>query len=171
MPSVWRQVCHRVAGFKPLHAQPLPVRIYGVGEQPAQDHLHFMAVDPEGFVADLAACSALVATAGNTLIGEALYLGKPIFALPESGNIEQQIHAHFIAHSGCGEVADMASVEAATLAGFLARLGQFQPYAHRHRLQGLEASIDAIYQTLSNSPSPRRSRVRASLGTDPANPS
>jgi len=131
-----------------LRAQPLPVRIYGIGEQPARDNLRFCPVDTERFVADLASCRALVATAGNTLVGEALYLQKPILALPEPGNVEQLIHAHFIAHSGCGEVADPATVDAATVQNFLARLGQFRPYTHRHRLQGLEATIEAIEQTL-----------------------
>ena len=36
----------------------------------------------DGFVADLATARAVVCNGGLSLIGEALYLGKPIFSVP-----------------------------------------------------------------------------------------
>jgi len=47
-----------------------------------------------------------VTTAGNQLIGEAIHLGKPVLAMPEPGNYEQHINAHFVRESGAGMVVD-----------------------------------------------------------------
>ncbi|HEY4259708.1 MAG TPA: glycosyltransferase family protein, partial [Schlesneria sp.] len=59
------------------------VRVYGLGELPRQGRITFHAIDEQRFVNDLANCAALVSAAGNQLLGEALYLGKPVFAIPE----------------------------------------------------------------------------------------
>lgn len=79
-----------------------PVHIYGLGIQPDRDHLKFFPVSNQSFLADLGSCRALITTAGNQLIGEALHLGKPVFGLPEKGNWEQQLNAWFLESSGQG---------------------------------------------------------------------
>ena len=45
---------------------------------------------------------AVVTTAGNQLVGEVLYLEKPVLAMPESNNFEQFINAFFLEQSGTG---------------------------------------------------------------------
>jgi len=97
------------------------VRIYGLGKQPAAANLNFFDIDFERFIADLATCRALVSTAGNQLVGEALYLEKPVLALPEPNNHEQQINAHFLAQSGGGETMAMSALSPDGLRRFLAR--------------------------------------------------
>ena len=78
----------------------LPLRCYGAGiDLPGVDCRAFHA---EAFLRDLARCRALITTAGNQLIGEALALRKPVLALPEPGNFEQAINAHYLAASGAG---------------------------------------------------------------------
>ena len=47
---------------------------------------------------------AVVSTAGNQLVGEALYLGKPVLVMPERVNFEQAINAHYLEQSGAGWV-------------------------------------------------------------------
>lgn len=84
----------------------MPVRVYGLGERPAQGLLDYRPIDALRFVEDLASCTGLVTTAGNQLIGEAIHLGKPVLAMPEPGNYEQHINAHFIRESGAGMVVD-----------------------------------------------------------------
>jgi uncharacterized protein (TIGR00661 family) len=76
--------------------------VYGLGDQPARDNLEFRAVSDHGFIRDLATCDCLVSTAGNQLIGEAFYLQKPVLAIPEPGNFEQQLNAWLVARSGGG---------------------------------------------------------------------
>ena len=45
------------------------------------------------FAEDLARCKAVVSSAGEQLMSESLYLGKPLFSMPEGGNFEQIIMA------------------------------------------------------------------------------
>ena len=91
----------------------LPVRVYGLGAREPFGSLSFHDIDGKRFVDDLAGCRALVAAAGNQLIGEALHLGKPLLVLPEAAHAEQRMNAHFLAAMGCGDVCllEQASVE------------------------------------------------------------
>jgi uncharacterized protein (TIGR00661 family) len=113
-----------------LSACGLSARIYGMGVLPPRGGASFHEVSVEGFLEDLATSEALVCTAGNQLVGEALYLGKPVLALPEPGNFEQRINAHFVRQSGAGDWAPMESAGPERLRGFL------------DRLEGYRAAID-----------------------------
>ena len=63
----------------------------------------FHAIDERRFVEDLAACRAVVAAAGNQLVGEALHLGKPMLLLPEKAHAEQLMTSDFLSAMGCGD--------------------------------------------------------------------
>ncbi len=86
-----------------LTALPAEVRVYGLGAQPPRDNLVFREVSEEGFLDDLAGCDSVIAAAGNQLLGEALYFGKPFFALPERKHHEQRINACFLKQLGGGD--------------------------------------------------------------------
>ena len=98
----------------------LPVRVYGLGAREPVGCVSFHAIDDRRFVADLAACRALVSAAGNQLIGEALHLGKPLLVLPEQAHAEQLMNAHFLAAMGCGDFTPLESVTAERIRSFLA---------------------------------------------------
>lgn len=80
-----------------------PVHAYGLGPRPSQGSLQFKPISSQSFLSDLASSCALISTAGNQLLGEAMYLGKPVLAFPEPGNFEQEINAHFLNRSGAGK--------------------------------------------------------------------
>lgn len=72
----------------------------GLGQERAgsvQLHEHG---DP-GFLPLLAACHGIVATAGHTLLSEAMFLGIPVYAVPLPV-YEQQMNAQVIAANGFG---------------------------------------------------------------------
>ncbi len=73
------------------------------------------------FVADLAACRAVVCTAGFTLLSEALHLGKPVLAVPNRGFFEQAVNALYLARSGRGGAVLSGRLTPEALRGFLAR--------------------------------------------------
>jgi uncharacterized protein (TIGR00661 family) len=128
-----------------------PVRVYGLGDQPSRGRLSFHAIDEERFAADLAGCAALIATAGNQLVGEALYLGKPCLVMPESRNFEQYINAHFLAASGAGAWVGLENLTVFHLRAFLRRLDQFNTRLERfdrHWLDGLPATARTINRFL-----------------------
>ena len=91
----------------------------------AYPNLTFHAPSPR-FVDDLAACRAVVCTAGFTLISEALWLGKPVLALPNRGFFEQALNALYLRDSGRGD-AVFGRLRADTLARFLDRPPEPEP--------------------------------------------
>ena len=107
------------------------VRVYGLGHRERVGKLVFREVDLFRVVDDLASARALVSTAGNQVVGEALSLHKPVLAMPEHGNFEQEINAHFLAQSGTGRSLHPARLDADAVRAFI---GQSD---------SLRASIDA----------------------------
>jgi len=103
-----------------------PVRVYGLGEREQVGRVSFHAIDDTAFVADLAACTAVVAAAGNQLIGEALHLGKPMLVLPEMAHAEQSMNAHFLRSMGCGDFCPLEDVAADRVRLFLAATDQYR---------------------------------------------
>jgi uncharacterized protein (TIGR00661 family) len=81
-------------------------RIYGARPEllapEVEGHLHFMPYSESNFLTDLISCRAVVASAGHTLMTEALHLGKPMLALPLEGQFEQMLNARWLAHLGLG---------------------------------------------------------------------
>ena len=125
-----------------------PVRIYGLGRQAARGCLEFRAIDELGFVEDLAGCAAVVCTAGNQLVGEALFLQKPVLALPEINNFEQSINAHFLRQGGGGDWVAPEKLTVGNLQRFLRRLDVFKSQIARQGLNGLPAAAAAIQRQL-----------------------
>jgi uncharacterized protein (TIGR00661 family) len=124
------------------------VRVYGLGVRPRCGNVRFHAVDERRFLEDLAGADALVTTAGNQLLGEALYLRKPVLALPEPGNAEQRIHAHLLAAGGAGEWLDFARFDAPALATFLRRVDGYRAAIPNAGANGNPAALAALRRHL-----------------------
>lgn len=129
----------------------LPVRVYGLGERPAKGLVEFLPINEQGFLDDLASCEALVCTAGNQLVGEALYLGKPVLAMPERNNQEQYINAFFLEREGTGEWVEMDQIDARVIGKFLARADEYRSRIDREKYHGNSLAIEAIHRFLSTS--------------------
>jgi uncharacterized protein (TIGR00661 family) len=121
-----------------------PVRVYGLGAWPRSGQVEFAAVEERRFVEDLATCRALVCTAGNQLVGEALWLQKPVLAFPEPGNAEQRINARLLGDSGAGEALDASLIDASRLRGFLDRADSYRGRADRVAVRGNEAVLATV---------------------------
>jgi uncharacterized protein (TIGR00661 family) len=57
----------------------------------------------EDFTQALAGCRGVIAPAGHQLISESLFLGKPVLAIPQSGQFEQRLNARMLKLSGRGD--------------------------------------------------------------------
>ncbi len=125
------------------------MRVYGLGAQPSRGNLRFFAIDERRFVEDLATSYALVTTAGNQLLGEALYLRKPILALPEPNNPEQLLHGHLLAREGTGEWTDFERVDAVDGARASSRASSsYRARIVRERLNGNAAALAELRRHL-----------------------
>jgi uncharacterized protein (TIGR00661 family) len=139
-----------------------PVRVYGLGAQSSVRNVHFRAIDPARFVDDLASARALVTTAGNQLVGEALYLGKPVYAIPEPQNREQDINAHFVRTMGVGECAAPNAIDSSQLSTFLDKVPFYRARINRQRMCGNNITVRIIEDHLAGVFAPAaRSRFAA----------
>ena len=112
-----------------------PVKVYGLGHREDVGGVSFHAIDETRFVEDLASCYAVISAAGNQLIGESLFLGKPMLVLPEQAHAEQLMNSHFLKNMGCGTSALLEAVGPQVIADFLANLDRFAPALERVRGQ------------------------------------
>jgi uncharacterized protein (TIGR00661 family) len=98
--------------------------VYGYDRTEHEGSLTFKPFSREGFLRDLASAKAVVATAGFTLISEALYLRKPYLALPLQGQFEQELNAFQLAELGYGKRVTDLTIEA--VGDFLYRLPEYE---------------------------------------------
>ena len=146
-----------------------PVRVYGLGARPSIGKLSFHPIDEHRFVDDLANCAGLFSAAGNQLLGEALYFGKPVFAIPENMHHEQQINAHFLRQMGAGDWTTAESFQANQFANFLSRLDEYRQNLSQRigtangTLQSL-AIVESVLQ--QGRPSSKPARVESNTNED-----
>jgi uncharacterized protein (TIGR00661 family) len=126
------------------------VRVYGLGARSDEGPLKFRPFDPQGFVDDVASCQALVGGAGNQSLGEAIYLGKPVFALPEEQHHEQLINSHFLRQMGAGDFEPLERVGPRHFQRFFARLDEFGAGAAQYagRINGTPAAVAEVRRWL-----------------------
>jgi uncharacterized protein (TIGR00661 family) len=132
-----------------LAHQPHEFRVYGRGEQAARGNLQFRPISESGFLDDLSSATAVICAAGNQLLGECLFLGKPVFALPESGQYEQRINAHFLEKSGCGVWCAPEEFNALRAQSFFASLDHLRGGEERHGYNGTPDAVAAVEKCLS----------------------
>jgi len=97
--------------------------IYGDHRPREEGQLQFRARG-DSYLPDLGACRAIVATAGFSLIADAIFLKKPYFGVPLKGQFEQTQNAHYLRSAGIGDFAE--DPDAATLARFLQQLPDYR---------------------------------------------
>ena len=137
--------------------------VYGLDAQPAPPNVRLRPPSRAGFLADLAAARAVVATAGFTLLSEALHLGVPVLALPNRGFFEQVVNALALREQGRGKAVVDRALRPADLAGFLTRAATYRRPAQTaaEGRAGREQAADAIEAVLPPRPSAVREQREA----------
>lgn len=79
-----------------------PFTCYGFGREGRDRNLLFKKPSADGFLRDLAACKAVIANSGFSLLSEALHLGKPYLAIPVRHQFEQILNAYHVRTLGYG---------------------------------------------------------------------
>jgi uncharacterized protein (TIGR00661 family) len=143
-----------------LRLLDLPVIVYGTPYRGRSDNLDFRAPSAEWFVHDLAHCRAVISTAGNQLIGEAIHFGKPILALPENA-FEQRLNAHLIERMGIGMRADLLQLTPSDVDRFLGNHGYYASHMAEYAQDGRAEAISTLHRFIEElRPRPRASAVR-----------
>lgn len=126
-----------------LRLLDMPVKVYGTPWQGSSENLQFCPPSNDRFVQDLACCRAVLSTAGNQLIGEALHFGKPILAVPEDA-FEQRLNAHMIERMGVGMRVRASALTPSHVDHFLSQESAFAARTGEYRGDGRAEAVTAL---------------------------
>jgi uncharacterized protein (TIGR00661 family) len=115
--------------------------IYGFNVKRKEANLEFKTKDT--FLKDLANCNAIISTAGFTLISEAIYLKKPLLAIPQKGQFEQVFNAITLKKAGFGEYHDKSDLNEKRIIDFLKNLGKY-----KKNLKNYQVDYNNIFSVL-----------------------
>jgi uncharacterized protein (TIGR00661 family) len=93
-----------------LRRSGVECRIYGVRREirseVAEGNLRFRPFSEKGFIDDLRTARGVVSNGGFTLMGEAVYLHRPMLSVPVRKQFEQVLNARYLEAEGYGLQAD-----------------------------------------------------------------
>jgi uncharacterized protein (TIGR00661 family) len=98
-------------------------------------NVSFRTHSAEKFAEDLARCKAVVSSAGEQLMSEALYLGKPLFVMPEGGTFEQTLNGYSVKEAKVGDFKDIYKMEKDDITAFLGQLETFRAHIAKMRIK------------------------------------
>lgn len=134
-----------------LRATGLECRVYGVRREITGDvrdgNLVYRPIGERGFIEDLASCRGVIASAGFTLMGEAVYLRKPMLAVPLAGQFEQLVNARYLELMGYGAWAPSLD-DPRAIAGFVRELPRYEEALAGYAQDGNRALLAELDETL-----------------------
>ncbi len=102
-------------------------RVYGLRrdlQEPVREgNLVYMPFSEAGFIDDLRSARGVVASGGYTLMGEAVYLHRPMLAVPVAKQFEQVMNGRYLEQCGFGKYAD--ELDGKVLGEFLERIPEY----------------------------------------------
>ncbi len=124
--------------------------VYGLGREEKLGNVELKAFSEAGFVADLASARAVIAGGGYSLMGEAVYLGKPMLSVPLVGQFEQTLNALYLQKLGYGEY--HRELDETAIARFLERAPDYARalLAHKQdRNHAILAAVDELVRSVA----------------------
>jgi uncharacterized protein (TIGR00661 family) len=126
-------------------------RIYGmrrdIHEEQVEGNLRHRPFDEATFIQDLASARAVIAAAGFTLMGEAVYLHKPMLAVPLSRQFEQTLNARYLEYEGFGRSAENTG-EISAIQAFLDDVPRFEENLAGYSQDGNRALLGGLDELL-----------------------
>ncbi len=126
-------------------------RIYGLRrdlrEEVVEGNLRYRPFSEAGFIEDLRTARGVIAGGGFTLMGEAVYLHRPMLAVPVRKQFEQVLNARYLEAEGYGLYAD--EISDARLGEFLERLPDLQRRLDGYQQDGNRALLAKLDQVLA----------------------
>ncbi len=114
-----------------------------VTEERTTGNVRVMPFSERAFVDDLASCRAVIAGGGFTLMGEAVYLHKPMLAVPLERQFEQTLNARYLELEGFGRHAESLQ-DPKVINDFLAAIPECEAKLARYEQDGNTKIMAAI---------------------------
>ena len=121
-------------------------RVYGFNKEEDHGNVQLRAFSEAGFIADLASARAVVTNGGFSLISEAVFLRKPICAMPIPAQFEQWLNAAQVEKMGYGR--HFAALTADNLKAFLYSLTGFEEALTGYQQAGNEVLFARLDEAL-----------------------
>lgn len=133
-----------------LASTGLECRVYGmrrdIKEEVVEGNLRYRPFSEDGFITDLATAKGVVASAGFTLMGEAVYLRKPMLAVPLERQFEQTLNARYLEYEGYGMAAE--EVDSDTLQAFVNTIPRYEEALANYSQDGNKDLLGALDELL-----------------------
>ena len=130
-----------------------PFKVYGLRRDiqapVVEGNLTHCPFSESQFIEDLASARAVIAGGGFTLMGEAIYLQKPMLTIPLVGQYEQVLNKNYLVKLGYGEGAPRVTAE--VVRGFLDRAPAYAnnlEHFEHDRNRGLFAQLDQLLDSI-----------------------
>jgi uncharacterized protein (TIGR00661 family) len=133
--------------------------VYGLRRNAVEGNCVIKDFSEEGFVEDLAQARAVVTNGGLSLIGEALYLGKPVYSVPVQHQFEQLMNARYLEGLGYGLSADVVDPDVLRL--FLTENAKYAERVRKHAQDGNTILFSAVDDVLRGFAKRQKKRRRA----------
>lgn len=134
-----------------LEQTGLPCRVYGmrrgITEEQVEGNLRYRPFSEAGFIADLASARGVIAGGGFTLMGEAVYLHKPMLSVPVKGQFEQVLNGRYLEKLGYGHYAETLE-DPRTVFDFVAALDACQKALEGYAQDGNREILRAVDEHL-----------------------
>ncbi|TGE25646.1 UDP-glucuronosyltransferase [Hymenobacter aquaticus] len=126
-----------------------PFKVYGFNKEESHGNVQLCAFSEQGFIADLASARAVLTNGGFSLISEAVYLRKPICAIPIPAQFEQFLNAAEVEKRGYGRhfealTADNVKAFLYDLTGYEQALATYEQTGNDELFAHLEALLREI---------------------------
>ncbi len=126
-------------------------RIYGLKRTLTADevdgNLRYRPFSEAGFIDDLRTARGVIAGGGFTLMGEAVYLHRPMLSVPVRHQVEQILNARYLEAEGYGLAAEAITAE--RLGAFLERLPDLERNLARYQQDGNRDLLAALDHSLA----------------------
>lgn len=135
-------------------------RVYGMrrnlSEEVVEGNLRYRPFSEAGFIEDLASSRGVISGGGFTLLGECVYMHKPVLSTPVRRQFEQTLNALYVEREGYGLYAP--KVDEASVGQFVERLHEFEKNLADYEQDGNRKLLGALDEQLD--------RVAAGLRRD-----
>jgi uncharacterized protein (TIGR00661 family) len=135
----------------------LEVRLYGAKRTGRVGCVVFRPPGDRSFLEDLAGCRAVISTAGNQLMGEAMALGKPVLVVPEN-SVEQRMNAAAVERMAIGERIEPERLTADAIRRFLDRSASYVESCLRAATGGEQEALETLQRWIAELSAPRPTR-------------
>ena len=105
--------------------------IYGPNKNKQEKNCIFKKQSKDQFLKDLISAKAIIASAGFTLISEAIQLKKPYLALPVEKRVEQLINAYYLKKLNYGDYSENLSLQ--KINSFLKNISHYERALKKHK--------------------------------------